>query len=135
MGKVMQVAPSGHWRHAAQQRTPGLRCARVQRDDVLSVDIERVWQTNRQFYGADKVCRLMRREGTDVDRCTVERLMCKAGLRGAMLGKVVRTTLADAKASWPLDRVDRQFKACLWVARATATRMPRTRLSDSTRLS
>jgi len=44
--KVMQVAPSGNWRHAAQQRNPALRCARVQRDDVLSIDIERVWQAN-----------------------------------------------------------------------------------------
>ena len=83
--RVMQVAPSGYWRHAAQQRNPSLRCARVQRDDVLSVDIERVWQANLQVYGADKVWRQLRREGTDVARCTVERLMRKAGLRGVCL--------------------------------------------------
>ena len=59
----MQVAPSGYWRHAAQQRNPALRCARFQRDDVLSVDIERVWQVNMQVYGADKVWRQMRCEG------------------------------------------------------------------------
>lgn len=88
--RVMQVAPSGYWRYAAQQRNPALRCARVQRDDVLSVDIERVWQANMQVYGADKVWRQLRREGTDVARCTVERLMRKAGLRGVMRGKVVR---------------------------------------------
>ncbi|MFC0253868.1 MULTISPECIES: IS3 family transposase [Massilia] len=118
--KVMQVAPSGYWRYAAQQRNPALRCARVQRDDVLSVDIERVWQANMQVYGADKVWRQLRREGTDVARCTVERLMRKAGLRGVMRGKVVRTTVADAKAPCPLDRVNRQFKAQrpnqLWVS-------------------
>ncbi|WP_312147522.1 IS3 family transposase [Stutzerimonas kunmingensis] len=118
--KVMQVAPSGYWRHAAQQRNPALRCARVQRDDVLSVDIERVWQANLQVYGADKVWRQLRREGTTVARCTVERLMRKAGLRGVMRGKVVRTTVADAKAPCPLDRVNRQFKAQrpnqLWVS-------------------
>ena len=94
----MQVAPSGYWRHAAQQRNPAMRCACVQRDDVLSVDIERVWQANLQVCGADKVWRQLRREGTDVARCTVERLMRKAGLRGVMRGKVVRTTVADAKA-------------------------------------
>ncbi|MGJ9420334.1 IS3 family transposase [Massilia sp. CMS3.1] len=118
--KVMQVAPSGYWRHAAQQRNPALRCSRVQRDDVLSVDIERVWQANLQVYGADKVWRQLRREGTDVARCTVERLMRKAGLRGVIRGKVVRTTVADAKAPCPLDRVNRQFKAQrpnqLWVS-------------------
>jgi hypothetical protein len=42
--RVMQVAPSGYWRYAAQQRNPALRCARVQRDDLLSVEIEWVWQ-------------------------------------------------------------------------------------------
>jgi putative transposase len=118
--RVMQVAPSGYWRHAAQQRNPALRCARVQRDDVLSIDIERVWQANMQVYGADKVWRQLRREGTDVARCTVDRLMRKAGLRGVMRGKVVRTTVADAKAPCPLDRVNRQFKAQrpnqLWVS-------------------
>ncbi|MGI4843485.1 MAG: IS3 family transposase [Janthinobacterium lividum] len=118
--RVMQVAPSGYWRHAAQQRNPALRCARVQRDDVLSVDIDRVWQANLQVYGADKVWRQLRREGTDVARCTVERLMRKAGLRGVLRGKVVRTTVADAKAPCPLDRVNRQFKAQrpnqLWVS-------------------
>jgi hypothetical protein len=50
----MQVAPSGYWRYAAQQRNPALRCACIQRDDMLSVDIERVWQANLQVYGGDK---------------------------------------------------------------------------------
>jgi transposase InsO family protein len=50
-------------------------------DDVLSVDIEQVWQANLQVYGADKVWRQLRREGTDVARCTVERLMRKSGPR------------------------------------------------------
>ena len=118
--RVMQVAPSGYWRYAAQRRNPELRCTRVQRDDVLSVDIERVWQANMQVYGADKVWRQLRREGIDVARCTVERLMRKAGLRGVMRGKVVRTTVPDAKAPCPLDRVNRQFRAQrpnqLWVS-------------------
>jgi transposase InsO family protein len=116
----MQVAPSGYWRHAAQQRNPPLRCARIQRDEMLSVDIERVWQANLQVYGADKVWRRLRREGTNVARCTVERLMRKAGLRGVVRGKVVRTTVADTTAPCPLDRVNRQFKAQrpnqLWVS-------------------
>jgi hypothetical protein len=105
--RVMQAAPSGYWRYVAQQRNPALRCARVQRDDMLSVEIERVWQANLQVYWADKVWRQLRREGADVARCTVERLMRKAGLRGVVRGKVVRTTVVDAKASCPLNRVNR----------------------------
>lgn len=79
-----------------------------------------VWQANLQVYGADKVWCQLRREGADVARCTVERLMRKAGLRGVMRGKVVRMTIADAKARCPLDRGNRQFKAQrpnqLWVS-------------------
>ena len=82
--------------------------------------IERVWQANMQVYGADKVWRQLRREGTTVARCTVERLMRRLGLRGVMRGKVVRTTISDSKAPCPLDRVNRQFKADrpnqLWVS-------------------
>lgn len=50
----------------------------------------------------------------------VERLMRKLGLRGVMRGKVVRTTVGNVKASCPLDRVNRQFRAQqpdqLWVS-------------------
>jgi putative transposase len=116
----LQVAPSGYRRHAARQRDPALRCARAQRDDVLMPEIERVWQANLQVYGADKVWRQMKREGTEVARCTVERLMSRLGLSGAVRGRVVRTTVPDPRQPCPLDRVNRQFKADrpnqLWVS-------------------
>lgn len=116
----MQIAPSGYRRYAAQQRNPELRCARARRDDTLIQHIERIWQANLQVYGADKVWRQMNREGIAVARCTVERLMRRLSLRGAIRGKVVRTTLSDTKAPCPLDRVNRQFKAerpnQLWVS-------------------
>jgi len=87
---------------------------------VLSTKIERVWQAHLQVYGPDKVWRHLRRAGTDPARCTVERLMRRGGLRGVMRGKVVRTTVPDAKTLCPLDRVNRQFKARrpnqLWVS-------------------
>ncbi len=50
---MLQIAPSGYWRHAAHQRNPQLRCARTQRDDTLVPHIERVWQANMRVYGAD----------------------------------------------------------------------------------
>lgn len=64
-----------------------------------------------QVYGADKVWKQMNREGIAVARCTVERLMKRLGLRGVRRGKFVRTTIGDAHAPCPLDRVNRQFKA------------------------
>lgn len=97
-------------RGSAAQSCGALRCSRAERD-LLSIEIERIWQANLRVYGADKVWRQLRRKGTDVARCTVERLMRKAGLRGVMRGKVVRTTVADAKTPCPLDRVHRQFQS------------------------
>jgi transposase InsO family protein len=115
--KVLQIAPSGYRRYAAQQRNPALRSARAQRDDTLMPQIQRVWQVNMQAYGADKAWRQLNREGVTVARCTVERLMNRLGIQGV---KVVRTTVPDTAAACPLDRVNRQFKADrpnqLWVS-------------------
>ena len=117
---MLQIAPSGYWRHAAQQHNPALRCQRAQRDGALAPHIERVWRANMQVYGADKVWHQMNREGFQVARCTVERLMKRLGLQGARRGKVIRTTVPDTAAPRPLDRVNRQFKADrpnqLWVS-------------------
>ncbi|WP_153116998.1 IS3 family transposase [Rhodocyclus tenuis] len=118
--KALQVAPSAYRRHAARRRHPELRCVRDRRDEVLGEQVERVWQVNLQVYGADKVWRQLNREGIPVARCTVERLMRRQGLRGAMRGKPVRTTRPDPSAPCPLDRVNRQFAAVrpnpLWVS-------------------
>ena len=117
---MLQIAPSGYRRHAAQVREPHRRCARAKRDALLLPEIERVWQGNLQVYGADKVWKQLGREGMAVARCTVERLMRRQGLRGVVRGKVVRTTVSDGKTPCPLDRVNRQFRAerpnQLWVS-------------------
>lgn len=116
----MQVAPSGYWRQAAQEENPALRSARAQREDFLAPQIQRVWEANLRVYGADKVWKQLNREGVEVARCTVERLMKRMGLEGVRRGKVVRTTVPDKAVSCPLDRVNRQFKADrpnqLWVS-------------------
>ena len=82
--------------------------------------IQRVWNSNLQVYGADKVWRQMNREGIAVARCTVERLMRRQGLHGVRRGKVVRTTVPDKAVPCPQDRVNRHFKAArpnqLWVS-------------------
>jgi putative transposase len=75
-------------------------------------------------YGADKVWAQLKREGTQVARCTVERLMRELGLRGVVRGRAcVRTTVADEVSDRPTDLVARQFRAPapnrLWVADLT----------------
>jgi putative transposase len=118
--KVLQIAPSGYWRRAAKRRNPDLRCERAKRDEQLLPQVQRVWDANRQVYGADKVYKQMNREAIEVARCTVERLMRRLGLQGVRRGKHVRTTIPDAKAACPLDLVNRNFKADrpnqLWVS-------------------
>ena len=118
--RALQVAPSAYRRHAARQRNPALLCARARRDASLAAQVQRVYDQNLRVYGADKIWRQLRREGTVVARCTVERLMRLRGLQGVRRGKGVRTTVPDAKAVCPQDRVNRQFKANrpnqLWVA-------------------
>lgn len=73
--KVLHIAPSGYWRHAAVQRNPALRSGRSKRDDVLAPQVQRVWQANLQGYGTGKVWVQMDRPGIQVARCTVDRLM------------------------------------------------------------
>ncbi|WP_460820789.1 IS3 family transposase, partial [Microlunatus parietis] len=71
-------------------------------------------------FGARKLWLYLRRQGHDVARCTVERLMAQNGWHGALRGKQVRTTIADPKQARAADLVDRDFTAPapnrLWVA-------------------
>ena len=118
--KVLPIAPSTYSLHAAREADPAQRSARAQRDERLCGQIQQVWDENLQAYGADKVWRQLRREGVEVARCTVERLMRRLGLKGVRRGKPVKTTVSDPQAAGPEDRVNRQFTAecpnALWVS-------------------
>ena len=118
--RALQVAPSAYHTHAARLRNPALQPERARRDAELLPQVERVYEQNKRVYGAVKVWKQLGREGQAVARCTVARLMRLQGLRGVRRGKAVRTTMPDAKAACPLDRVNREFKAerpnQLWVA-------------------
>jgi putative transposase len=118
--KVLPIAPSTYHAHVAKRVDPAKLPARAKRDMALKAEIRRVFAKNFEVYGARKVWRQLRREGNDVARCTVERLMRQMGLRGAIRGKPVRTTVSDKAAPCPLDRVNRQFHAprpnVLWLS-------------------
>jgi putative transposase len=108
------IAPSTYY--AAKARPP---CDRVIRDAELLVQIRRVYEQNYGVYGARKVWHQLRREGIQVARCTVERLMKADGLRGVVRGAKIKTTRPDPKVARPQDLVERQFSAQrpnqLWV--------------------
>ena len=118
--RVLPIAPSTYYAHAARRNKPDLASAREKRDVVLGLEVRRVFEENFCVYGARKVWRQLRREGFKVARCTVERLMRAMGLQGAVRGKKARTTVSDHSAPCPQDKVNRDFRASrpnvLWVS-------------------
>ena len=121
---VLPIAPATYYQHRARRLDPELRPERAKRDEWLRAEIRRVFDENFAVYGADKVWRQLVREGVEVARCTVERLMREMRLRGAVRGRAFRiTTVADEAAARPPDLVEREFHASrpnqLWVADLT----------------
>jgi putative transposase len=122
--QVLPIAPSTYFERTARKADPELRPARTKRDEKLQPEIQRVWSQNFSVYGAKKVWRQLCREGVQVARCTVERLMRDLGLRGAIRGRAFATTTkGDDVLARPLDLVQREFRAIrpnqLWVADIT----------------
>ena len=118
--KVLPIAPSTYYTHKARQADPARRSARVQRDEHLQAEIEQVGRRTVACT-ARKVWHQLRRNGTVVARCTVERLMRTVGLHGVVWSRRVRTTIpADLASEPPRDLVQRTFSAerpnQLWVA-------------------
>ena len=113
--KVLPIAPSTYYDHAAKRTNPEKQSDRAKRDTALQADIGRVFRENFEVYGARKVWRQMRREGSGVARCTVERLMRTMGLQGVVRGKPVKTTISDKATPCPLDHVKRHFQAVIVV--------------------
>ena len=120
---MLPIAPSTYYEHKARETDPQRLPLRLQRDRALSDEIRRIWEENFQVYDARKVWRQLNREGIEVARCTVKRLMRIMGLQGVVRGRRCRTTIGDTTAERPLDRVKRQFTATrpnqLWVADIT----------------
>ena len=100
------IAPSTYY--AAKKRPAS---ARAVRDAWLMAEITRVYKENGEVYGARKVWLQLHREHIACARCTVERLMRQAGLRGVRRGRRTRTTIPADRAGWPPDLVNRDFRA------------------------
>jgi len=118
--KVLPIAPSTYHDHVAKRRDPARLSIRAKRDEALKVEVRRVFEENFRVYGVRKVWRQLRREGFDIARCTVSRLMRQMGLEGAIRGKPIRTTVQDKAAPCLLDHVNRVFHASapntLWLS-------------------
>lgn len=124
MCRVLPIAPSTYYEHARRRREPERRPLREKRDEELSLEVARVHRENFSVYGAEKVWRQLHREGFDVARCTVERIMGKLGLCGAVRGQKYKVKSgANDTFERPADLVGREFVAeapnQLWVADIT----------------
>jgi putative transposase len=110
------IAPSTYYE--ARSRQPSRRAVR----DAEILELIALARADRFTcrFGARKMWLHLRRNGHDVARCTVERLMAQHGWTGAVRGKKPRTTIPAAADPRPADLVDRDFTATapnqLWVA-------------------
>ena len=112
----VHIAPSTYY--AARTRPVSRRSVT---DAVTTRKIAELHAENNSVYGSLKVWAELRRRGSGVARCTVERLMRAAGLHGVHRSPTApRTTVAGAGHDPRADHVDRDFTATapnrLWVA-------------------
>ena len=116
----LPIAPATFYDNMAKRADPSRLSDRAKRDEQLKPEIERVFEQNLKVYGVRKVWHQMHREGFEIARCTVARLMKEIGIEGVIRGKKPRTTIPDKALPCPLDRVNRQFHApapnVLWVS-------------------
>ena len=117
---VLQIAPSTYYAHKAIERNPDLASDRAKRDIIDTENIKAAFDDSGERYGARKIWHQLRREGHDIARCTVERLMKVMGIQGVVRGRKPITTNPDTSQPCPDDKVQRQFTASLpnqlWVS-------------------
>ena len=118
--RVLPIAPATYYARAAVMHDPELASDRAKSDVIDCEDIGRIYKASGQRYGARKVWHALRREGKDIARCTVERLMKALEIQGVVRGGKVITTNPDAAQPCPDDKVNREFVAQmpnrLWVS-------------------
>lgn len=111
---------------AAQARP---KSARQLRDEQLIPVVEDIYARNYGVYGYRKLYRAMRRQGWDVGRDQVARLMKLAGLQGVRRGRKPATTTPASRRSQDArpDLVQRNFHPAgpgrLWLADITYVRV------------
>ena len=113
--RTLGVSASAYYQRATGERSP----RRVE-DERLIARIREVHAENFDCYGYPRVWHELCRQGEQVGRDRVARLMRQEGIKGAKRrGKPWRTTIADPEAQKRPDLVTRDFTAdrpdALWV--------------------
>ncbi len=120
--RTLEVSASAYY-----ERAKGTRSARAIEDERLLARIRKVHERNYCAYGYRRMWIALKREGEQIGRGRVQRLMRAAGIQGAKRrGKPWRTTKPDPKAARRPDLVERDFSATapnrLWVGDFTYLR-------------
>ena len=120
--RILEVSASAYY-----ERAKGARSARSLEDERLLDRIEEIHKADYCAYGHRRTWIALKREGEEVGRGRVQRLMRQAGIQGAKRrGKPWRTTKADPDAARRPDLVERDFGATapdrLWVGDFTYLR-------------
>jgi transposase InsO family protein len=120
--RTLDVSASAYY-----ERATGRRSARAVEDERLLSRIRELHKKNFEAYGSRRMWKALLRDGWQVGRSRVERLMCANGIQGAKRrGKPWRTTIADPRAQRARDLVERDFTAVapnrLWVGDFTYLR-------------
>jgi putative transposase len=107
------IAPRTYW--ARRSRPPSRRALR---DAALTEILAGIYEPDERgrrkpesLYGSLKMWEHLNRQGIEVARCTVERLMRVSGWRGVTRARTVRTTVPDPAHSRAPDLVKRNFTA------------------------
>jgi putative transposase len=91
--EILEVSASAYY-----QRAKGERSARAVEDERLLARIEEIHKANYCAYGYRRTWIALKREGEEVGRGHVQRLMREAGIQGAKRrGKPWRTTTPDRR--------------------------------------
>ncbi len=120
--RTLDVSASAYY-----ERASGRRSARQVADERLLERIRELHKKNFEAYGSRRMWKALLRDGWQVGRSRVERLMRASGIQGAKRrGRPWRTTMPDSQAQRPRDLVERDFTAVapnrLWVGDFTYLR-------------
>ena len=98
MCACLEIAPSTYYSHVRRREHPETASPRVKEDEQLMTEIRHVCNAHFQVYGVRKVWHQLKREGHDIGRCRVERLMRKMGIFGVIRGAKTRRMQTSASS-------------------------------------
>jgi putative transposase len=109
MARLLNVSTSGYYAYA-KRAVATVLTTRQQRRADLEVKITEVHRESRGTYGSPRVTAELRGQGETVTAKTVAKIMASIGLEGISPRTFkTRTTVADPRASFPPDLVERAF--------------------------